>query len=163
MSIGRWLVPVLVLLLLGCRKENAHPGGAAMSDWILLSVDSACVQAANTITPNGDGVNDRFIVLGNNITDVAIRIHNAQGAQVFSAEALTATWDGTDGQGTGPYTVDVEAVTTSHVFLRGRCLLYVLDYGGDTCLHHPSTPVCGDQLDPRICGISYPTNEVFCP
>ena len=153
----------LLVLVLGCRKDPPQPGGTGLTSHIQVSADSACVLTGNTITPNGDGVNDRFLVWTKHIVEISVHIRNSQGEEVFATDSFNTAWDGTDSSGTGPYTVYVAARTSSQVQLNGQCRLYVLDYGSEGCLHHPGTPVCGDQLDPRLCGIAQPTNEVFCP
>lgn len=163
MAFVRPFLMVLAVLAAGCRKDPAPPTGTALSNYIRLSADTSCLRAPNTITPNGDGINDRFHVSVKNITAVDVRIRNAQGDQVFMATSANASWDGTDSLGNGPYAVQVEALTSSQVVLRGHARLYVLDYGSANCLDHPGNPVCGDQFDPRLCDTLLATNEVFCP
>lgn len=52
----------------------------------------------NAFSPNGDGVNDRIRLLGNNLTKVDWRIYNRWGQLVFSAQDVASAkqgWDGT--------------------------------------------------------------------
>jgi len=154
----------IVLFLGGCHKDSDGPsGGSGVPSHLELSVDSACVQAPNVITPvPNDGINSLFFVLARNVTAIQIRITNAQGDRVFTSTSALSGWDGTDSTGTGPYDVFVQATTTSGIVLSGTSKLHVLSYGNASCLTFNGTPVCGDQLDPRICGVTLPSNEVFC-
>ncbi|MCB0765352.1 MAG: gliding motility-associated C-terminal domain-containing protein [Flavobacteriales bacterium] len=160
------VIPVLVgLSLVGCQKDNTEvQGGIPMLDHLELSVDSACVQAPNVITPfNHDGVNDVFAVLITNVASVHTEIVNAEGDVIITSDDPNFLWDGTDSTGSGPYRVHVQATSTSGQILQGVAPLHVLMYGSTSCIEYDGTPVCGDQLDPRRCGYRYPTNEVFCP
>lgn len=125
-------------------------------------MDSACVQAPNVITPNGDGITDVFHVLVRNIVTVRMVIINSEGDTVHVSEDPNVGWNGTDTTGQGPFAVHVEALSTSGQVLQGTSELHALGYGLAPCLTYPGIPVCGDQLDPRICGPTYPTHEVFC-
>lgn len=131
--------------------------------YIELAVDSACVQAPNVFTPDGDGVNDEFYVLARNITHIQARILDADLQVIMVFEDTRVHWNGSEPSGFGPFTVQVQAVTTSGVTLTGQAPLTILGYGDNPCLSYDGTPVCGDQLDPRLCGPVYTTNEVFCP
>jgi hypothetical protein len=136
----------------------------ALPSHLQLSVDSACVQAPNVFTPiPNDGVNTVFAVLSKNISSIQVRIKNSSGHLVYFSTDPNSAWDGTDTTGTGPYKVAVQATTVSGIFLSGFSTLHKLAYDGAPCLTFIGTPVCGDQLDPRICGVTYPTYEVFCP
>jgi hypothetical protein len=160
------LVPMLLVAVavVGCRKDPVALGGIfPRMAHIELAVDSACVQAPNVFTPDGDGVNDVFVVYARNIVEIEVRILDADGeALLVYTDPLTG-WNGSAPSGNGPYTVQVQAMTTSGVTLTGQAPLTILSYGNDNCLSHLGTPVCGDQLDPRLCGPVYATHDVFCP
>ncbi|MCX6267999.1 MAG: gliding motility-associated C-terminal domain-containing protein [Bacteroidetes bacterium] len=52
----------------------------------------------NAFTPNGDGLNDYFLILGlppENITLYNIQIFNRWGQMVFSSDNILLSWDGT--------------------------------------------------------------------
>ncbi|MCB0793335.1 MAG: gliding motility-associated C-terminal domain-containing protein, partial [Flavobacteriales bacterium] len=51
--------------------------------------------APNTFTPNGDGINDRFLVLGTEIADFSLLIFNRWGEKIFESDDLREGWDGT--------------------------------------------------------------------
>ncbi len=134
-----------------------------MLSHIELAADSACVQAPNVITPNSDGVNDVFHVLARYISSIYVVIVNTEGDTVHVSDDQNASWNGTDPTGHGPYTVRIEALSLSNHLLQGESSLHLLDYDAAMCLYYHGTPVCGDQLDPRICGVTYATHEIFCP
>ncbi|MBL7932810.1 MAG: gliding motility-associated C-terminal domain-containing protein, partial [Bacteroidia bacterium] len=48
----------------------------------------------NTFTPNDDGENDRFRVLGFKIDEVKLSIYNRWGEKVFETNDLSVGWDG---------------------------------------------------------------------
>ncbi len=48
----------------------------------------------NTFTPNGDGENDQFRVLGFKIDQVKLSIYNRWGEKVFETNDLSVGWDG---------------------------------------------------------------------
>ncbi len=157
---------LLLVAMCGCKKDDATPrgGGGSMVNHMELAVDSSCVQAPNVFTPNGDGVNDVFHVVARHISSIHIAVLNTAGDTVHVSDELFGNgWDGTDTTGLGPYTVHVVATSLSGHLLQGESPLHRLDYGTAPCLTDPGSPVSGDQLDPRICGVAYPTQEIFCP
>lgn len=129
---------------------------------IELFSDSACVQAPNAFTPNSDGINDVFAVVSSNMATLSVEIRDQQNTIVFTSDDLYPSWDGTDSTGSGPYTVLVNGTTSSGVFLSGESNLAALDYNGATCLIYTGAPVTIDQFDPRICGVTYTSNDIFC-
>lgn len=54
------------------------------------------VEATNLITPNGDGKNDRWIIVNvETYPDVEVLIFDRWGTQVYSSKAYDNSWDGT--------------------------------------------------------------------
>ena len=49
----------------------------------------------NSFTPNNDGLNDYFHIVGENITDFKLIIYNRWGQKVFESNSLDYEWDGT--------------------------------------------------------------------
>ncbi|HOV11183.1 MAG TPA: gliding motility-associated C-terminal domain-containing protein, partial [Bacteroidales bacterium] len=49
----------------------------------------------NTFTPNGDGMNDGFSVIGENIEALEIWIYNRWGQVIFYSDDVNFAWDGT--------------------------------------------------------------------
>lgn len=48
----------------------------------------------NVFTPDGDGINDLFIVQSNGVTPLTITIFNRAGSVVYKQTAPTIAWDG---------------------------------------------------------------------
>ena len=53
------------------------------------------IYVPNTFTPNGDGLNDSFGVIGEAIKDFSMVIYNRWGQKVFETENANNKWDGT--------------------------------------------------------------------
>jgi len=53
----------------------------------------------NVFTPNGDGVNDLFVVKANGITPLEIWIYSRTGTKVFNEKAPIIVWDGRNASG----------------------------------------------------------------
>lgn len=82
----------------------------------------------NAFTPNGDGNNDLFLVMGKSIRDINIEIFNRWGEMVYSSQNLFAGWDGTYKKTALPPAVYVYVVKA--VFLDGT----MRDYKGSVTL-----------------------------
>jgi gliding motility-associated-like protein len=48
----------------------------------------------NVFTPNGDGINDVFLPIGNDVVDYKLVVYNAWGQQVFESNNILKGWDG---------------------------------------------------------------------
>lgn len=67
-----------------------------VSDSIVFAPCPACVaDLPSAFSPNGDGVNDRFRVLGEGISDVSFLIYDRHGQKVFETTHPDEGWDGT--------------------------------------------------------------------
>ena len=53
----------------------------------------------NVFTPNGDDINDLFIVRANGITPIEISIYSRTGIMVYSLKAPIIVWDGRNSSG----------------------------------------------------------------
>ena len=71
-------------------------GNCTVFDTVSIHIDVDLVGIPNGFTPNNDGINDDFSILGENITDItAFRIYNRWGELIYSSSGLAAAWDGT--------------------------------------------------------------------
>ncbi|MBL0036659.1 MAG: hypothetical protein IPP26_13075 [Flavobacteriales bacterium] len=68
-----------VAILYGCKKDKDEPNGGTLDRPLFLHVDSACVQLPNVFTPNGDGINDILVALGNNTDQVHVEVRTFSG------------------------------------------------------------------------------------
>ncbi|MCB0794563.1 MAG: hypothetical protein KDB88_07475 [Flavobacteriales bacterium] len=157
---------VIVSLLIGCREDVPVPptdANAPFMAFLALQQDSAFIMVPNVITPNGDGINDILRVVHRNMVEVHMQVRGPDGLLVLSTSGHSPTWAPEDPPILGRYSVLVSGTTTSTTILAAQSALYVLDYGPSSCLEFDGTPVSGDQLDPRVFDVQYPSNEVFCP
>lgn len=70
-------------------------GNCELSDEADVSDDcNSSIQIPNVFTPNGDGVNDFFVMTGVNVETVDYWIADRWGRILFTGNALTAQWDG---------------------------------------------------------------------
>jgi len=54
----------------------------------------ASIIVPNVFTPNGDGVNDYFILTTEGITEVNARIFNRWGEKIYEWYGINGIWDG---------------------------------------------------------------------
>jgi gliding motility-associated-like protein len=68
----------------------------------------------NVITPNNDGSNDTYKVIGKNIVLFNLRIFNTKGVLLFQTSDINNGWNGEDLKGNpmpeGNYIVQIEAI-----------------------------------------------------
>ncbi len=101
-------------------------------------LDSVCIPVESIInivndlpsafTPNGDGVNDKFMVRGFGIVKMTLRVFNRQGLMVFESRSQNIGWDGTYKGTPQPmdayaWTLDVEYFTNEKVKKKGDVTL----------------------------------------
>lgn len=71
------------------------------------------VVVPNVFTPNGDGVNDLFMVRTIGYSELECVIYNRYGAQVYKFEGINGDWDGRSQSGmiceSGVYTYLIRA------------------------------------------------------
>jgi gliding motility-associated-like protein len=72
------------------------PQGCVANDDMLLTVVPYCIKPMNAFTPNGDGINDRWLITnGNCLANAQVQIFNRYGAKVYEDKNYRNTWDGT--------------------------------------------------------------------
>lgn len=76
-------------------------------------------QIPSVFSPNGDGVNDQFVIGGAEVTSVDVHIYDRSGRMVLSGKGKQIIWDGTVSRGqlaeTGTYFYDIFATSISGV------------------------------------------------
>lgn len=149
------------LLVSGCEKEPPSAGVPGYTH-IAVGVDSAFFQAPNVVTPNGDGINDAFMVSAYNMATLHTAVLRLNGDTAFGSTSTNPVWSNLDSTDLGRYYVHIVGTSLSGHELSGYGYLDILAYGTGPCLHFMGTPVTGDQFDPRIFGVSYPSNDIFC-
>ncbi len=85
------------------------------------AVPKAILYIPSAFTPNGDGVNDKFGVKAQNITDFNLRIFNRWGELVFESNNISDLWDGKY-QGEAIASTDVFVYTVKAIGINGMPL-----------------------------------------
>jgi gliding motility-associated-like protein len=75
----------------------------ALNEFGCKATDEMCIEVTtefgvyvpNAFSPNGDGVNDEFLISGFNITDITMDIFNRWGEKLFSSKDIAQGWKGT--------------------------------------------------------------------
>ncbi|MBP6431776.1 MAG: gliding motility-associated C-terminal domain-containing protein, partial [Ferruginibacter sp.] len=70
--------------------------GCSSKDDVLVTVLPYCVKVMNAFSPNGDGINDRWVVTGGgNCTNlITAKVYNRYGALVYENKNYLNDWDG---------------------------------------------------------------------
>lgn len=72
------------------------PQGCIATDNMTITVVPYCIKPMNAFTPNGDGVNDRWLITnGNCLSKATAQVFNRYGAKVFESNDYKNTWEGT--------------------------------------------------------------------
>lgn len=71
--------------------------GCTQTDNATITMVPYCIRIKNAFTPNGDAINDRWIVTGgsNCTTQVIVNIYNRYGGLVYNNQNYNNEWDGT--------------------------------------------------------------------
>ena len=69
------------------------------SDSMIVTVETSCVNVRNAFTPNGDGINDTWLVYDQAFclqpNSVRVNVFNRYGNTVFESQNYTNNWNGT--------------------------------------------------------------------
>ena len=84
---GTYIITLSCTSLNGCKKEATKIVNVGESDF--------AIYVPNTITPNGDGLNDLFKVYGFGISSINVKIYNRWGEMIYFWDDLDGGWDGT--------------------------------------------------------------------
>ena len=104
---------VTTLVVKATGLYSCQTSDTAMLNATTLNPFGDGIYVPNAFTPNGDGVNDMFLVYGTAIASVRLIIYNQWGGQVFISTDLLKGWDGTrNGQKVpaGMYSYALEAI-----------------------------------------------------
>lgn len=72
--------------------------GCTASDDVTIDVAPYCVRPTEAFTPNGDGINDRWLVTnGDCLKKAKVEIFNRYGAKIYQSDDYKNNWDGTYG------------------------------------------------------------------
>ncbi|HEV7782637.1 MAG TPA: gliding motility-associated C-terminal domain-containing protein [Chitinophagaceae bacterium] len=100
--------------------------GCFALDDMTITVVPYCVKPMNAFTPNGDGINELWLITsGNCLSRAKAQVFNRYGAKVFESNDYKNTWDGTyEGKplpdGTYYYIIDYKLLNGKSVFMKGN-------------------------------------------
>lgn len=106
------------------RVTNAQ--GCFATDDVIITVLPYCVKIMEAFTPNGDGINDLWLVSnGLCVSNIKASVFNRYGSKVFESTDYKNNWDGTyKGKalpdGTYYYILDFLLVTGKRVIMKGN-------------------------------------------
>jgi gliding motility-associated-like protein len=70
--------------------------GCTASDDVQVEIVPECAKPMNAITPNGDGINDKWLVTyGNCLSVASVKVFNRYGSPVFESDNYQNNWEGT--------------------------------------------------------------------
>jgi gliding motility-associated-like protein len=70
--------------------------GCTASDNMVLTVIPYCVKPLNAFTPNGDGINDKWLITnGNCLISASVEVFNRYGSSVYQSNDYKNDWQGT--------------------------------------------------------------------
>ncbi|MEM1319490.1 MAG: PKD domain-containing protein [Bacteroidota bacterium] len=108
---------------LGCQNT------ATVTIVVISSIcDDPYIFIPNAFSPNGDGENETFRVLGFNIDEIYLVVYNRWGQKIFETESTDQGWDGTyQGKALPPdvfgYYVRLRCITGEEFFRKGNVTL----------------------------------------
>jgi gliding motility-associated-like protein len=109
-SVGTYSwTPTTALSAASVLNPNANPSttttyslrvttsqGCIATDAMTLTVVPYCIKPMNAFSPNGDGINDLWLITnGNCLLKAKAQVFNRYGAKVFEEENYRNTWNGT--------------------------------------------------------------------
>jgi gliding motility-associated-like protein len=103
-----------------------NPQGCIASDAVTITVVPYCIKPMEAFTPNGDGINERWLITnGNCLTSAKAQVFNRYGAKVFESNDYKNTWDGTyEGKplpdGTYYYVISYKLINGKTAYLKGN-------------------------------------------
>lgn len=99
--------------------------GCKNSDSVIVTVVPECVKQYNAFSPNGDGINENWIVIDDHCSSsVSAIVYNRYGTKVFESKDYHNNWNGTfKGKpvpdGTYYYVLNITDITGKKITLRG--------------------------------------------
>ena len=78
------------------RLQVTTSQGCIAMDDMTLTVVPYCIKPMRAFTPNGDGINDKWLITdGSCLSSATVQVFNRYGSSVFESTDYRNTWDGT--------------------------------------------------------------------
>jgi gliding motility-associated-like protein len=103
--------------------------GCKNKDSVLVTVVPYCIKPLNAFSPNGDGINDLWLVTNDNCTtNIRAFVYNRYGSEVYKSSNYQNDWNGTyKGKplpdGTYYYVLEFTLLTGTKITLKGNVTL----------------------------------------
>lgn len=100
--------------------------GCKVTDEVVVNVLPYCVDPMEAFTPNGDGINDQWLVTsGNCLRSARVEVFNRYGNKVFENDNYQNNWDGTYKgdplpDGTYYFVITYQLINGKLVYLKGN-------------------------------------------
>lgn len=100
--------------------------GCFATDDVTVTVVPYCIKPMEAFTPNGDGINDLWLITnGNCLKSASVQVYNRYGGKVYESKDYKNNWDGTyNGKpvadGTYYYIISYTLINGKPVYLKGN-------------------------------------------
>ncbi|HXU26521.1 MAG TPA: gliding motility-associated C-terminal domain-containing protein, partial [Bacteroidia bacterium] len=61
---------------------------------LIIVTEGYSIVVPNVFTPNGDAINEEFVVKGEGVSNYSIEILDRWGLKMFSSSSINTSWDG---------------------------------------------------------------------
>lgn len=169
------LAVIISMVALACKKNDSKntnnnticPKCSSTLIFHPTDSDSLFYYVPTAFTPNGDGINDVFMIYATGlVTDSSTQtIWDMNGNEVFSG-TIAQRWDGRDKNGhacpAGQYPVSLHLLTAKNYVTQTCACVTILKYSGSCINTNHVTYYFPDQVN-MVGGSLYPTNDKICP
>jgi len=120
------LNPIVTPVTTSTYRLTVTSNGCSASDDVTINVAPYCVSPMEAFSPNGDGINDRWLVTkGYCLRQAKVEIFNRYGAMVYANEDYKNDWDGTYkgkplADGTYYFLITYQLINGKKVFVKGN-------------------------------------------
>ena len=175
------LLGVCMLSYISCKKSKSTPTPSAFADSLKSDCthpfigqgDTLSLFLATAFTPNGDGQNDLYRIIGytNSFSSFNMSIYDTTGTLVWLSTSAARGWDGTD-TATGrlstkyKFYVKVKYTTAHGVSDSGSTYLFLLA-AGSSCIHAVAADSSSYEFSSQFdlatgFTATWPSNETYC-
>jgi gliding motility-associated-like protein len=163
---------LMLIFFQQCKKGGDDHGHTTICmNPVFLKDSSFSLLVPTAFTPNGDGRNDLFRIVGSNFsgTEYSVAIYQHNGDLMFYSTNPGQPWDGRDQSGnisTGYLHAVQIRYTNFQNEVRDTCTYLYLIPSGNGCVQAVAQDVANyifeDQIDPATGQHPYTTGEVYC-
>ena len=134
--------------------------------------DSSTFALPTAFTPNGDGINDLYHMVGlyQYFSSYQLTVYKINGTKVFQANGTAASWNGTDTTGAKctdyKYWVRLKFTTPDKSVDTGTFVFLLSTNTALGCVNRVAADTASykypNQFDPSTGHFSFPANETYC-